>query len=65
MDLSPKSLIKLLKSRGWQLDRINGSHHIYIHLETQRSVSVPIHGNKDLKLGTYKSILKKIEDFSQ
>ncbi|WP_255408968.1 type II toxin-antitoxin system HicA family toxin [Emticicia sp. TH156] len=29
MDLSPKSLVKLLTQRGWVLVRINGSHHIF------------------------------------
>ena len=61
MDLSPKTLIKLLKAHGWELDRIKGSHHVYINTKTKQSVPVPIHGNKDLKLGTYKAIIKVIE----
>lgn len=27
--LSGKDLLKLLEKNGWQLLRINGSHHIY------------------------------------
>lgn len=61
MDLSPKSLFKILKERGYVLDRIKGSHHIFINLQKNHAVPVPIHGNKDLKLGTYKSILKATE----
>ncbi len=61
MDLSPKSLIKLLKENGWELDRIKGSHHIFKKTSTQQTLPIPIHGNKDLKLGTYKSILKIAE----
>ena len=26
--MKDRDLIKLLKKNGWQLDRINGSHHI-------------------------------------
>ena len=58
MDLSPKSLFKILKENGWELDRIRGSHHIFIKIETRQTLPVPVHGNKDLKLGTYKGILK-------
>jgi predicted RNA binding protein YcfA (HicA-like mRNA interferase family) len=58
MDLSPKSLIKLLKQHGWELDRIKGSHHIFCNTETKQTLPVPIHGSKDLKLGTYMAILK-------
>ena len=60
MDLSPKSLILFLKDHGYKLDRIKGSHHIYYNDDTKHSVPDPIHGNKDLKLGTYKGIQKSI-----
>jgi predicted RNA binding protein YcfA (HicA-like mRNA interferase family) len=50
MDLSPKRILKILKENGWILDRIKGSE----------SVPVPIHGNQDLKKGTYFAILKAI-----
>ncbi|MEP7268481.1 MAG: type II toxin-antitoxin system HicA family toxin [Saprospiraceae bacterium] len=58
MNLSPRLLIRLLHEHGWELDRIKGSHHIFIHKESKRTLPIPIHGNKDLKMGTYKSILK-------
>ncbi len=60
MDLSPKSLIEFLKEHGYQLDRIKGSHHVFYNEKTKHSVPVPIHGNKDLKLGTYKAIQKSV-----
>ncbi len=66
MDLSPKTLIKLLNQRGWELIRVNGSHHIFYNAKTKQTLPVPIHGNKDIKLGTYKSILKMAEiDFNE
>ena len=58
MDISPKRILKILKENGWELDRIKGSHHIFV--KGNESVPVPIHGNQDLKKGTFFAILKKI-----
>lgn len=60
MNLSPKVLVDLAKENGWVLRRISGSHHIYKNVKTGISVSIPIHGNKDLKLGTFRAIEKTI-----
>ena len=60
MDLSPKRILKILKENGWDLDRIKGSHHIFIKGNESVPVPVPIHGNQDLKKGTFFAILKKI-----
>jgi predicted RNA binding protein YcfA (HicA-like mRNA interferase family) len=56
--LTPKKLTKLLEQRGFVLDRIKGSHHIYYHPETKRRVVVPYH-KKDLPKGTLVEILKQ------
>jgi predicted RNA binding protein YcfA (HicA-like mRNA interferase family) len=56
--ISGKSFAKLLESRGWQLSRISGSHHIYTKLGNTARISLPIHGNQDLKLGLLKSLMK-------
>ncbi len=53
-----KELIKLLISYGWELARINGSHHILIKKEFDKRISVPVHGNQSLKIGLVKHILK-------
>jgi len=58
-NMKSNELIKLLYKNGWVLDRIKGSHHIY--KKDNNTISVPVHGNKDLKIGTLKSILKKME----
>ena len=50
-------MVKSLKKLGWILDRIEGSHHIMF--KDGVSVSVPVHGAKDLKPGTFDSIKKK------
>lgn len=55
--ISGKKLCKVLEDRGWELDRISGSHHIYTHPDGAR-VTVPVHGNKDLKPGTQRSIMR-------
>ncbi|MCL1927746.1 MAG: type II toxin-antitoxin system HicA family toxin [Treponema sp.] len=36
-----------MKANGWILNRIHGSHHIFIKTDC-RPVSVPYHGNKDI-----------------
>ncbi len=56
--VSGKRMCRLLEQRGWQLDRIKGSHHIYRHPETGQIVSVPVHGNADLKPGTQRNIMR-------
>jgi len=52
-----KVLIKLLKSNGWVLDRVSGSHHIL--KKDSKTIVVPVHGTKDIKIGTLNSILKE------
>lgn len=59
MKTSPKHLIKLLESKGFVLKRVTGSHHIYFHPELRKGVVVPVHGNKDIPIGTFLSIIKQ------
>ena len=49
--LSGKRFIRILKRKGWTLKRVKGSHHIYGHSESDVLMSIPVHGNKDLKAG--------------
>lgn len=56
--ISGKKFAKILEYRGWRLMRIQGSHHIYAKEESIVRISVPIHGNKSLKLGLLKHFLK-------
>ncbi|MCJ7472693.1 MAG: type II toxin-antitoxin system HicA family toxin [Actinobacteria bacterium] len=55
--LTPEKIIKILKSRGFILDRTKGSHQIYYLPETKIRVVVPFH-KKDLPVGTCLAILK-------
>lgn len=53
-----KEILKALKKNGWQVIRIKGSHHHLFNPELGKNVTVPIHGKKDLKIKTVKSIEK-------
>ncbi|BBL34683.1 hypothetical protein Nstercoris_00925 [Nitrosomonas stercoris] len=55
--MNGKEIITKLAMAGWRLYRINGSHHI-MHKDGV-SVSVPVHGSKDLRIGTVLSIGKQ------
>jgi len=56
--LSPKDIIDLLKKKGFILDRIKGSHHLYFNPTTGKRVVVPYH-KKDLPKGTLLEILRQ------
>ena len=55
--ISGKEISKILEKKGWELKRINGSHHIYAKEGFIERISVPIHGNKSLKTGLQKFIM--------
>lgn len=50
-------LIKILKKRGFVLDRVKGSHHVIFHSVSKLTVVVPVHKGKDLGRGITLSIL--------
>ncbi len=56
-----KELIKVLERQGWRLLRIQGSHHIYGKAGTAVRLSIPVHGNKPLKVGLLKHLLNLAE----
>jgi len=55
--MSGRDLLKLLRKHGWILDRINGSHHIMI--KGDKTLSVPVHGNRDLPKGLLEALMKQ------
>ena len=59
--ISGKAFCKVLERQGWILKRVKGSHHIYQNLESNAIISVPVHGNKDLKTGTLKALMRNAE----
>ena len=56
--ISGKALCKLLEKKGWELKVIRGSHHVYMKPGRKERISIPVHGNKDLKIGLLKAIMK-------
>lgn len=54
---APK-LIKVLKKKNFILQRIHGSHHIFVRVEDKLTVSVPVHRGRDLGRGITLAILK-------
>jgi predicted RNA binding protein YcfA (HicA-like mRNA interferase family) len=57
--ISGKKFAKILECKGWQLSRVQGSHHIYTKPDESIRISVPIHGNKDLKIGLLRHFMKQ------
>ena len=58
--LTSQKIIKVLEKKGFVLDRIKGSHHVYYHPETKRRVVVPLH-KQNLPKGTLLEILKQAD----
>jgi predicted RNA binding protein YcfA (HicA-like mRNA interferase family) len=56
--ISGKKLCQVVERFGWKLARIKGSHQIYTKENVSAIVVIPIHGNRDLPIGTLKGILK-------
>ena len=54
--MKERDLLKILKKNGWQLDRINGSPHIF--RKDGKIETIPIHG-KDVPTGLLNAILKR------
>lgn len=56
--VSGKRFMRLLEQHGWQLKRVNGSHHIFTHSDSRARISLPVHANKPLKVGLQKHLMK-------
>jgi predicted RNA binding protein YcfA (HicA-like mRNA interferase family) len=59
--LSGRDFARLIERRGWKLLRINGSHHIYAKPGSVVRLSIPIHGNRPLKIGLMRHLAKLAE----
>jgi predicted RNA binding protein YcfA (HicA-like mRNA interferase family) len=54
--VSGREFGKILERKGWTLLRVAGSHHHYGR-GTDRVV-IPVHGNRSLKLGLQRDLMK-------
>ena len=59
--VSGKEFAKVLERRGWTSMRIHGSHHIYGKPGSVVRISLPVHGNKPLKIVLARHLLKMTE----
>ena len=55
--MSGKEFVRRLMEDGWEVDRISGSHHIMV--KGCKTVSVPVHDNRDLNPKVLNKLLKQ------
>jgi len=58
---SGREFARLVERHGWTLLRIHGSHHIYGRAGRIVRLSIPIHGNRPLKVGLLRNLAKLAE----
>jgi predicted RNA binding protein YcfA (HicA-like mRNA interferase family) len=56
--LSWREVEAVLKRSGFMLDRQKGSHIVYYHPQTNRTVVLP--KNQEIKRGTFREILREM-----
>lgn len=56
LEMKDKDLLKMLLKNGWEIKRIQGSHHI-LQKDSKTEV-IPVH-NKDVPTGLLHKILKR------
>jgi predicted RNA binding protein YcfA (HicA-like mRNA interferase family) len=54
-------MCRILEQHGWTLVRIRGSHHALQKAGMEKMIIVPVHGNRDLKPGTQRGIMRDAE----
>jgi predicted RNA binding protein YcfA (HicA-like mRNA interferase family) len=50
----------MLLERGWVLDRVKGSHHVFVRADKPYHISLP-HPEKDLAIGTLRKLIKLMD----
>ncbi|MDQ3521273.1 MAG: type II toxin-antitoxin system HicA family toxin [Gemmatimonadota bacterium] len=56
--VSGKDFCRVLEQHGWSLLRTQGSHQIYGKPGHEARLSVPVHGNRSLKLGLLRHLVR-------
>ena len=59
--LSGRDFARVAEHHGWTLLRVKGSHHIYGKPDSVVRLSIPIHGNRPLKIGLLRHLAKLAE----
>ena len=50
--------LRLLKKDGWYILRVEGSHHVMAHPIKKGTLTIPVHGSKEIGKGLAIKILK-------
>jgi len=58
--LTGKKLLSILKKAGFDILRVNGSHH-FLHHSDGRSTVVPVHSGETIGPGLFAKILRDCE----
>jgi len=58
--VSGRRLARLAERKGWRLARVSGSHHIYLHDGRTERLVIPLHGNRVLKTGLQRALMRLI-----
>ena len=65
--MKAREVIDRLSRAGWYTDHVTGSHYIMRHSSRPGRVPVPYHGNRDIKVGVPRSIVRQagmtVEEF--
>lgn len=56
--VSGRELARAVQRKGWSLARVHGSHHIFVMSGRRERIVIPIHGNRPLKIGLLRSLMK-------
>jgi predicted RNA binding protein YcfA (HicA-like mRNA interferase family) len=56
--VSGKDFARVLVRHGWELRRINGSHHVFTKIGNPARISLPVHGGDTLKIGLLRHLMK-------
>lgn len=57
--VSGSRIVRALMKHGFEVARVNGSHHIMRHPDG-RGTTVPVHNNRDVAKGTFRGILSDV-----
>jgi len=56
--VSGQDLARAVQRKGWSLARVHGSHHIFTMPGRRERIVIPVHGNRPLKTGLLRSLMK-------
>jgi predicted RNA binding protein YcfA (HicA-like mRNA interferase family) len=56
--VSERDFAKAVERKGWTLLRVHGSHHVYGKPGSDVRLSIPMHDNRDLKVGLLNHLMK-------